>query len=172
MNRIFTYVREHWHHLVQLHDTPHSIAGGVAIGILLGFTPLFSIKTLLAILIAWAFRCSRVAAAIAVTLHDVAIPLLPLLFRVEYGIGYWLLSHPHQWPLKFKADHLRLDQWLHWATFVKVGWPMLLGSLVIGIPVAIAAFGLTLRIVTRHQEHRRRAAAAAQAQVEPGSGEY
>ena len=158
MNRLFRYLREHWHHLVQLHDTPHSIAGGVSIGILLGFTPLFSVKTLLAILIAWAFRCSRVAAGISVTLHDVALPLLPVLLRVEYGIGYWLLSHPHQWPVKMKAHHLSLDQWLHWESFMKLGWPTLLGSLVIGIPISIAVFFLTLRIVIRHQERRKKAA--------------
>ena len=159
MNRFFDYFRDHWHRLVQLHDTPHSIAGGLAIGVFFGFTPLFSIKTLLAILIAWPFRCSRVAAAVGVTLHDLPFFLLPLLLRVEYGIGYWLL-YGHHWPDKIAIKHLHLDTWFQWSTFVRVGWPTLLGSLVIGIPVAVASFFLTLRIVSRHQEHRRQAALA------------
>ena len=52
-------------------DTPHSIALGSAIGIFFGFTPLWSLKTLLSIGVAWVFRCNKLAAAIAVTLHDI-----------------------------------------------------------------------------------------------------
>ena len=39
--------------LVTIEDTPHSIALGVAIGIFFGFTPLWSLKTLLSIGVAW-----------------------------------------------------------------------------------------------------------------------
>src|ERR1700694_5475477 len=56
--------------LMTMADTPHSIALGSAIGIFFGFTPLWSLKTLLSIAVAWVCRCNKVAAAIAVTLHD------------------------------------------------------------------------------------------------------
>ena len=160
-SRITTYLRTHWHKLVQLHDTPHSISGGVAIGVFFGVTPFFGFKTLLAILVAWGFRCSKVAAAIGVTLHDVVIPLMPMLLRAEYGIGYWLL-HKHQWPHKFRVEQLRLHEWLHWKTLANVIWPTFLGSLVIGIPLAALAFYGTLRIVQRYQAKRMAAEAAAQ----------
>ncbi len=57
------------HHmtLITIADTPHSIALGSAIGIFFGFTPLWSLKTLLSIVIAWICRCNKIAAAIAVT---------------------------------------------------------------------------------------------------------
>src|SRR5512143_2340113 len=63
------------HHmtLMTIADTPHSIALGSAIGIFFGFTPLYPLKTLLSIGVAWIFRCNKIAAAIAVTLHDVMI---------------------------------------------------------------------------------------------------
>src|SRR4030095_6390390 len=63
------------HHLtlMTIADTPHSIALGSAIGIFFGFTPLYPLKTLLSIAVAWIFRCNKIAAAIAVTLHDVLI---------------------------------------------------------------------------------------------------
>lgn len=160
MKRFFAFVRLHWHHLIQLHDTPHRIAGGTAIGVFFGFTPLFSVKTLLAIFVAWGFRCSRIAAAVGVTLHDVIIPFMPMLLRVEYGIGYWLL-HGHRWPHKFRIDNLHFHQWLHWAVFQEVIWPTFLGSVVIGLPLAALTFYLTLRIVCRHQAKRHAAVASA-----------
>ena len=74
------------HHmtLMTIADTPHSIALGSAIGIFSGFTPLYPLKTLLSIAVAWIFRCNKVAAAIAVTLHDVLIWAMPAIYLVEY----------------------------------------------------------------------------------------
>ena len=67
-----------FHNLMQIHDTPHSISGGVAIGIFFGFIPVFipfvPIKSTLSFLISWIFRCSKTAALIAVTAHDVIFP--------------------------------------------------------------------------------------------------
>src|SRR5213595_80543 len=67
------------HHmtLITIADSPHSIALGSAIGIFFGFTPLWSLKTLLSIVIAWICRCNKIAAAIAVTVHDVLIFVMP-----------------------------------------------------------------------------------------------
>jgi len=160
MKRLLAFLRLYWHRLVQLHDTPHRIAGGAAIGVFFGFTPLFGFKTLLGILVAWGFRCSRIAAAIGVTLHDVVIPLMPMLLRAEYGVGYWLL-HSHHWPRKFRVDDLNVHEWLHWKVLHQVIWPTFLGSVVIGIPLSALVFFLALRVVSRHQAKRRAAAAAA-----------
>ncbi|MDD5349886.1 MAG: DUF2062 domain-containing protein [Chthoniobacteraceae bacterium] len=154
-------LREHLRRVVQLHDTPHSIAGGVALGVFFGFTPFLGVKTLLGILVAWVVRCSRVAAAVGVALHDVIIPLMPVLLRLEYEIGFWLLNHPHRWPQHLLVDHLHVQQWLHWDVFTTVIWPTFLGSLVIGGPVSLAVFFVTLRIVARAQARRRAADAAA-----------
>jgi len=43
------WLHEHSLKLLAIRDTPEAIAGGVAIGIFFGFTPLFGLKTLLAI---------------------------------------------------------------------------------------------------------------------------
>jgi uncharacterized protein (DUF2062 family) len=161
MKKWVRFLNTHWHHLVQLHDTPHSIAGGAAIGIFFGFTPFFGLKTLFGIGVAWGFRCSRVAAAIGVTLHDVILPLMPVLLRIEYGIGYWILNHPHRWPAKFHIEHLKIHEWFHSKVLIHVIWPTFIGSVVIGLPLAMLAFWLTLRIVKRAQHRRTSADAAA-----------
>jgi hypothetical protein len=125
----------------------------VAIGIFFGFSPLFGLKTLLSIFFAWLMRCNILAAAIAVTLHDVAIPFMPVLYRWEYKVGYWILSNPHEWPLSLKQLHWDAHAWWSWTTFLTVGKPLLLGSLAIGTPVALVSFVITKQLIVRHR-HR------------------
>jgi uncharacterized protein (DUF2062 family) len=137
--------------LLAIRDTPEAIAGGVAIGMFFGFTPLFGLKTLLSLFIAWLFGCNLLAAAVAVTLHDVALPFMPLLYRWEYDVGYWLLSNPHAWPAPLTRVHLGAHAWRSWTTFLTVGKPLLIGSLLFSTPIAIATYFLMRRIVVRHR---------------------
>src|SRR6266568_4839097 len=58
------WFKEHSLKLLAIRDTPQAIAGGVAIGIFFGFTPLFGLKTLLSILFAWLTRSNILAAVL------------------------------------------------------------------------------------------------------------
>lgn len=164
MNRLFEFLRRHGRELIRLHDTPHAIAGGIAIGVYMGFFPPLGFKVVSAILIAWIFRCSKVAAAITVNWHDICWvipPLFALLLRVEYGIGYWILRTPHHWPEKIKASHLHPEQWFHWKALFHIIGPTMLGSAILAAPFAIIAFFIGLRVVRRYQARRLQADAAA-----------
>ena len=86
--------------LVTIEDTPHSIALGVAIGIFFGFTPLWSLKTLLSIAVAWLCKSNKIAAAISVQLHDLILPFMPAIYLWEYKIGYWSLYGHLPGPLQ------------------------------------------------------------------------
>jgi uncharacterized protein (DUF2062 family) len=156
VKKLIDHFRALWKRLLELRDTPHAIAGGVAIGMFYGFTPLFGIKTLLSLVTAWLARCSKIAAVIAVCLHDLVTPFWPVLLRLEYDIGYWLLSHPHQLPPKFAfnhGSHLKLAEMLQWTTFLKVGLPLLVGSLVIAVPAALLAYAIAYQIMRRRPPH-------------------
>lgn len=154
---------------MHLHDTPHSIAGGVSIGVFVGFLPLFipfvPLKYTLSVLAAWLFRCSKVAALIAVTAHDILIPIWPFVLRWEYQVGYWLLHH--RLPPKLYQNHVKLHpeylfsmatirsfaDWVHHTLTLKflteILPPMLIGSVVIGVPAAAICYFITLRVVTK-----------------------
>src|SRR2546423_14517436 len=92
------WLHEHSLKLLAIRDTPVAVAGGVAIGIFFGFSPLFGLKTLLAIFFAWLTRSNILAAVLASALHDIVLPLMPLIYGLEYGVGDFLLSHPHHLP--------------------------------------------------------------------------
>lgn len=143
LQRLVGYFHSLLKRLMELRDTPHAIAGGVAIGIFFGFTPLFGLKTLLSLGTAWVTRCSKLAAVITVSLHDVVTPFWPVILRFEYDIGYWLLSHPHRFPPKFEMHHFELSELFQWTTFLDVGLPLLVGSLVVAVPFAALFYAAT-----------------------------
>jgi uncharacterized protein (DUF2062 family) len=148
------WFHEHSLKLLAIRDTPEAIAGGVAIGIFFGFTPLFGLKTLFAILFAWLTGSNILAAVISGALHDVILPFMPVIYRWEYNVGYWLLSSPHRWPPPFSHIRWGGDAWRHWTTFFSVGKPLLVGGCVVATPVSLASFFITRAIVARHQRKK------------------
>ncbi|PTX99809.1 DUF2062 domain-containing protein [Verrucomicrobia bacterium LW23] len=164
---IWRWFWEHIYKIGELKGRKEAIAGGVAIGVLIGFTPLFGIKTVLAMLLAWMFRCNVVAAAISVSLHDISWPLLPVLMLLEYDVGYWLLNSHHFPPsghhiLTSHSAH-QLLQLQFWQT---TGLPVLLGSLVFGVVGAPLSYFFTLSCL-HGLEKKRLAREAAEAQRHP-----
>ncbi len=141
--------KKHVRSLLELRDTPQAIAGGVAIGIFFGFVPLYGLKTLLCLATAWLGRCSKLAAIVVVSLYDILTPILPVLMRLQYDLGYWLLAHPHRFPAKLEAHHLKFEALLNWTTFLDVGFPMLVGSIVIAIPFTAIGYVATYLITAR-----------------------
>jgi uncharacterized protein len=144
----FRYWIAHLHfRLVTIEDTPHSIALGVAIGIFFGFTPLWSLKTLLSIVVAWLFKSNKIAAAISVQLHDLIWPFMPAICLWEYKFGFWAM-HGH-FPPRVKFWNLALRDYMRWETFFSVGRPLLIGSIILGLPSAAIVYLICRGLVAR-----------------------
>ena len=146
------WLSQHHTTLMAIADTPHSIAFGSAIGIFFGFTPLYPLKTLLSILAAWMCRCNKVAAAIAVTVHDVLIFVMPAIYFAEYKLGCWVLQRPPR--VKVHSWHFSMQDHLSWALFSKFVWPALIGSMFLAIPSALIVYFLVRLLVTRARSSR------------------
>jgi len=137
------------HHmtLMTIADTPHSIAFGSAIGIFFGFTPLYPLKTLLSIALAWICRCNKLAAAIAVTLHDVLIFAMPAIYYAEYKLGCRMLHRPP--GSRIRLWHLSFHDYSSWHMLHKYVWPALIGSLFLAIPSGLIIYFLVRMLVSR-----------------------
>ena len=155
------WFKEHSLKLLAIRDTPEAIAGGVAIGIFVGFTPLWGLKTLLAIFFAWLTRSNIIAAVIAGSLHDVILPLMPVIYRWEYDLGYRMIHQ--EWPQHLTRANFRpsdwrelrpvnFQGWMH--VFTDTGKPLLLGSIIIGAPVAAISYFVAKYTVARHQRKK------------------
>jgi len=160
--KAFQWLAIQWNKLKSIEDTPRAVAVGMAAGIFFGFTPLVGLKTLLAISAAWLLRGNRLAAAVAANLHDILLPLMPVLLRWEYDVGYWVLSHPHESPPSIDlALQLPPSVWLHWSTFLTVGRPVLLGSLFFAAPACAVSFVVMRVFLERRQRRGRKGCAPA-----------
>jgi uncharacterized protein (DUF2062 family) len=141
------WLADHHMTLMTMADTPHSIALGSAIGIFFGFTPLWSLKTLLSIAVAWICRCNKIAAAIAVTVHDILIFVMPAIYFAEYKVGCWALHRPP--PAHRIRFHFGLHDYLHWNVFLRVVWPAFIGSLFLAIPSAVVVYLVMRMLISR-----------------------
>lgn len=153
------YIRK-FHELLDAKDAPHSVAGGTAIGVFFGFIPIFGLKTVSAMGVSLLTRCSVVASVIGVSLHDILIPIWPLILRFQFQIGFWLLSHPHHFAPPLNRDDFKISELLQWDNFVDIGLPLLVGGGVFAIPFTLLSYGAVLLIMNWRQKRRALQAAA------------
>jgi len=146
------HLHELWIKFITQRDRPHAMAGGLSIGFFFGFIPTFGVKTLLAIGGSFLFRCNTIAAIVGVTVHDVFFWMWPFLFRLEFQIGHWILSNPHAFAPKLVRADFHMSEIMQWDNFIDVGLPLLVGSIVIGIPVSILMYGITLFWMLRREK--------------------
>jgi uncharacterized protein (DUF2062 family) len=147
------YIRK-LHELLDAKDAPHSVAGGTAIGVFFGFIPIFGLKTVSAMGVSLLTRCSVVASVIGVSLHDILIPVWPLILRFQFQIGFWLLSHPHHFAPPLKKDDFRISEIFQWDNFVDIGLPLLVGGVVFAVPFTLISYGVVLLIMKWRQKRR------------------
>ena len=136
--KIKRWMRAHHMTLMTLPDTPHAIALGSAIGMFFGFSPLIGLKTILALLIAWAFKGNKTAAVITVQLHDLLLPLMPAMFFWQYRLGMWAMYH--RLPQRPGFRRVALWDFMEWTTFLTVGRPILVGSLFFAVPAGLLVY--------------------------------
>lgn len=179
------YLKDKWRQLHEIRAEPEAVAGGVAIGTFMGFTPFVGFKTVIALLAAWLTRCSKLAAVIAVTLHDVLLPVAPVFIWVEYKLGNFILRTPH--PPKIKGhsaielphNWTTLYDWrslFDWHFFWTYAYPVLIGSIAIALPVSVLSYYITHYVLVKMRERRRieaekEASKVAGKSPESGSGE-
>lgn len=125
--------------LVRLSVEPDEIARGMALGLFIGMTPTFGIQMFLALIFAFILRQNKIAALIGVWNTN---PITaPFIYGLEYEVGRVLLGMPHpQANIQFTFDAMKQLGW-------QLASPLCLGSLVLGIPVTIVGYALTLHLI-------------------------
>jgi uncharacterized protein (DUF2062 family) len=154
---IGNYFREtvrKFHELLDAKDAPHSVAGGTAIGVFFGFLPIFGLKTLSAMGISWITRCSVVASVIGVSVHDLLLPVWPLILRWQFQIGFWLLSNPHHFAPKLTRGDFKFSEIFQWDNFIDIGLPTALGGVVVALPVSVLSYLSVLAIMRFRQSKK------------------
>ncbi len=132
-------IRQYGLKIKQLQGDPHYVALGMAIGVFVGVTPTIPFHTVFAVALAFAFRCSKPAAAIGVWFANPVT--IPFFYWTSYKVGllFWGNSSDldiQKYESVFEIFKLGLDVFL----------AMILGGILIGIPPAIVLYFITRKI--------------------------
>jgi uncharacterized protein len=144
-------LRYHWLKFLRLQDDPRKIAGGMALGVFIAFTPTIPFHMVGAITLAALLRVSPVTAFLGIQICN---PLtIPAIYLAAYKVGQFLLYRGK--PLVF-PETFSFQAWI--AVLWQGGVALQVGGVILAVPPAIVAYFLTLWIVQRY--HRRKMAKA------------
>ena len=147
--------------IVHADDTPHKIAWGVALGIFVAWTPTVGIQMILAGIAAWLLNGNKVA-AIAIVWVSNPYTVIPI-FSVNYFVGHALVGGPQlgrNWFVDLVHPPVPTEGLAYlshaYSMLAQVAWPMWLGSVLVGVPVAMVSYVLALQAVHRARAARQR----------------
>ena len=144
-------LRYHWLKFRRLQEDPRKIAGGMALGVFIAFTPTIPFHMVGALALAALLRVSPVTAFLGIQICN---PLtIPAIYLAAYKVGQFLLYRGK--PLVF-PETFSFEAWI--CVLWQGGVALQVGGVILAIPPAIVAYFLTLWIVQRH--HRRKMAKA------------
>ena len=145
-SRLWRYYRLR---LMRIQASPEAVANGLAIGVFVGLLPIVPFHTVTALGLAILFRGSK-AAALLGTLVSNPLDMIPH-YMLIYYLGHKVLPLPIP---PFSPSHIDLRALLN------DGWELLAvlmtGGLLLAMPCALAAYGLSLWAVRRYRNRQSR----------------
>ena len=158
--------------LTRLPDRPERIARGIFAGVFMSFTPLYGLHFLASALLARAMNGNIVASLLATFFGN---PLtFPIIAAISLKLGHWMLGTEqdptaHVSVLR-KFSNASAELWhnvravftpetAHWqglaVFYQEVFLPYLVGGLGPGVIAGVAAYALSLPVITAYQNKRR-----------------
>ncbi len=146
VSRMGRYLRKVYVRFIKIRGTPRQIAGGMAIGLFIGFTPtLFQI--VMAVFLAALFKANKFAAAAGVMITN---PLTaPFIYSVTYMIGASLIGLDKPFSLRAFTDLSAFVAMVQQAPRIFIA--LFLGGAIVGVPAAVIGYGVSFRAVEKYQ---------------------
>ncbi len=135
--------------ILRLKGQPEEVAGGMAIGVCIGLTPTVPLHMVLAVIIAFLLKKSKLAAALGCW---VANPfMLPFIYILDYKVGQMItgIEGPSLDLSDFSiSDLLDLGG--------DITYPLFAGGTVVGLLSILPSYFITKRLVILYRERRRK----------------
>ncbi|MCU0240989.1 MAG: DUF2062 domain-containing protein [Vicinamibacteria bacterium] len=136
--------------LLHMDEPPQRTALAFAIGVFIAFFPILGIHTAIALLIAFAFRLSRVAILLGAYINN-PWTLVPL-YMAGTAFGCFLLGTG---TADFSGINYKLHGWDFYyqmlANLRPLLWPFVIGNLVMGVLSAMVAFIIVRALLERRR---------------------
>ncbi len=150
-NRVQRVLKSLYQRLIRIRGKPTEIARGFALGVFVGMSPFIGFHTALAIFIASLLKWNKIASAIGVWISNPATA--PILYSLTYYVGTRLLGKSGTLSFPLGIDVPAFLTTL--AGVPEILWSMVLGGVVLGLPLALAAYYFVLSAVRKYQEEIR-----------------
>jgi uncharacterized protein len=134
--------------LLNIKSCPGKVSRGYALGVFLATTPLVGMKVFIALVLTTSLRWNRLAAVIGVYHNNILTG--PLYYSCAYFIGSWLTPADASLPVisGMSAKMLFATLYGSWGFFRT----LLVGGLILGIPLSLAAFFLSFMFLRRNEK--------------------
>jgi uncharacterized protein (DUF2062 family) len=144
--------------VIRLRSSPRAIAGGLAIGTFIAFTPTVGVQLILALFAATLFNMNRPASMIPVWITN-PLTVAPI-YTFNYWIGLKMWSGPplHEVSGMFidiSKTMAKLEFWNikdQFMAILHMGWeiliPLILGSIAVGVVSGILVFIFTRKLLS------------------------
>ena len=135
--------------ILRLRGQPEEVAGGMAIGVCIGLTPTVPLHMVLAVIIAFFLKKSKLAAALGCWIANPF--MLPFIYILDYKIGQMItrIQGPSLDLKDFSVSYLRDLGW-------DITYPLFAGGIVVGLSSIFPSYFITKRLVTLYRERRRK----------------
>ena len=153
-------VRAAFRRLLAIDDPPERTALAFSIGVFIAFSPFLGLHTIMATLIAFAFRFNKIAIYTGTFINNPILTLVPIII-ISYAVGAFILGRPLSIPdegielLKdphlFTGDYYRRLFVQSWNNIV---WPFAVGGTVLSVVCSVLAYPLTLRALRAYRNRR------------------
>lgn len=141
-------LRKSYERFLKIRGNPREIALGFALGIFIGMTPFMGLHTAIAIFVAALVKWNKFAAAIAVWITNPVTA--PVIYSVTYLVGARIVDPDQAFVMPNRFDLETL------ISLVKMGpdflWILLIGGIVAGLPLAVAAYFLAFGAIVEYRK--------------------
>ena len=154
--------------ILQINDTPESIALGTAVGMFIAWTPTVGLQMIIMVIVGTVVRANRLA-GIAMVYISNPLTVVPI-YWLDYLVGCFVMGQEHVTKEHFVgaydafAEEVATGPW--YAVFTAAGEfirsqsdiaiAMAVGGTVVGLVLALPTYPITLRACRGHQARRAR----------------
>ena len=146
--------------LLAIDDPPERTALAFSIGVFIAFSPFLGLHTIIATLLAFAFRFNKVAIYSGTFVNNPLLTLVPIIVA-SYGVGAFILGRPLKIPREglelLKNPSIFSRDYYH--QLFRHSWnvvePFAIGGMVLSVVCSVIAYPLTLRALRAYRARRR-----------------
>ncbi len=148
-NRLKRWIKLNYYRLVRMKDSPHKVAGGMALGMFLGVMPIAG--PIYALIFATLLKLNRGAAVLGTILFNTATTIPIWIF--SYSLGSFLMGHG--WNSSDYIYRLMKARTIRgvWDILSATGISLLIGVIITSVLISLISYLITYRIMVAYQDH-------------------